>query len=193
MHAGDADERLDDIRCWMLEGRRVMTESWRSQLWWGGLCSVALVATWWAVYQESWSVLPLVWPVTLAIGWVGSVVIARVTPSRARNQATRSVEGIWIGAGATLTLVGLLGPALGAIDPAGLPCIVAAVLGGAYWATDRATDIGWLRWVAVVWWVGAVLLLVVPSNHALLVLAAMALLFEAGPALILGHDGRATP
>lgn len=187
MQADEASRHLGEIRHWMREGRRVMVESWRLQLWWGALTAAALVATWWVVRVEAWGALSLLWPLALALGWAGSILIARLAPSRARNQATRAVEGIWLGAGATLTLVGLLGYFGGTVTPAALPGIVAAVLGGAYWATDRVTEIGWLRAVAVVWWAGAALLLVVPPDAALLILAAMALLFEAGPALVLGR------
>lgn len=193
MKANEAERHLGDIRSWMQEGRRVMVESWRFQLWWGVLSPVALVATWWAVREEAWGALTFLWPVALSIGWAGSVAIARLSPRRARNQATRSVEGIWIGSGGTLTLIGLLGSAGGVLDPQAIPGIVAAVLGGACWATERVTDIAWLRGVAVAWWVGAAVLLLLPSEHALLLLAAMALLLEAGPALILGREGRALP
>lgn len=193
MQAEDAGRQLREIRHWMREGRRVMTESWRFQLWWGVLSSVALIATWWAVRAEAWTPLAWVWPVALVLGWLGSVVLARIAPARARNQATRAVEGVWVGAGATLTLVGLAGAVGGVLPPAAIPGTVAAVLGGAYWATARVAGIAWLRGLAGVWWAGAGLLLLVPFEHALLMLAAMALLFEAGPALILAREGGATP
>lgn len=193
MQAEEAGRRLHEIRNWMHEGRRVMAESWSFQLWWGVLSSVALIATWWAVRAEAWTALAWVWPLALLVGWLGSVILARIAPPRAWNQATRAVEGVWVGAGATLTLLGLAGLAGGAMPPDALPGTVAAVLGGGYWATARVAGIGWMHGLAAVWWAGATLMLLLPSEHGLLLLAAMALLFEAGPALILGRAGGATP
>lgn len=178
---------LADIRSWMHEGRRVVVETWRHQVWWGVVSAVALVATWWAVKQAAWAAAWVLWPVVLAFGWAGSAVLGRAGPPRARNQATRAFEALWVGTGVTLSIVGTLGLYGGGLNPTALPGVVAAVFGGAYFTTARVSGIGWLRGVAVGWWAGAAVLLLRPGDDALLVLAALALLGEAGPGLILSR------
>ncbi len=192
MDPDTARRELADIRSWMEEGRRVMVETWRHQVWWGVVSAVALVATWWAVEQEAWGAAWILWPVALTIGWSGSALLGRAGPPRARNQATRAFESLWVGTGVTLTVVGTVGLYGGGLAPTAFPGVVAAVFGAAYFTAARIASLPALRWVALAWWVGAAGLLLWPSDASLLVLAALALLLEAGPGLALSRlpEGR---
>lgn len=188
MDVDTARRELAEIREWMDQGRQVMVETWRHQVWWGVLSSVSLVSTWWAVEQEAWWAVGTMWPAALLLGWAGSMFLARATPPRGSNTATRALEAVWIGTGVTLSVLGLFGMYGGGIAPEALPGAIALVFGGTYLATARISGITWLRWVAGAWWLGGAALLLRPTSSSLLVLAALALLLEAGPGLVLGRQ-----
>ena len=67
---------------------------------------------------------------------------------------------------------------------------MACVLATAFFAGSFLCNVGWLRFVAVAWWIGALLLYGLRGDGVLLLGAAMMLLFLAGPGLILFLSAR---
>ena len=90
-----------------------------------------------------------------------------------------------MGLGVSLTLLAGTAVLTGAVDPRGLPGVVAIIFGGGYFASGFVSGLRWLTGVGVAWWVGGVVLVFWQEPAALLLLAAMALLLEVGPALAL--------
>jgi len=95
------------------------------------------------------------------------------------------VGGLWLGTGVTLTMLGFAGPAGGAIAPEAITGMLSAVLGAAYFATGVISGQRWLMGVGGAWWAGALVMLLWPAPHTLLVMAAMMLLLQAAPGLYL--------
>lgn len=197
MERDTAREDLAAIRSLMAESQSFLSGTWSHQLVWGSLASIGLVATWLAVRAESWSLIGGVWAAVLLAGWGWSLVGARrrTGRSRVRNVASRAFGAIWMGLGVTLTLLGTVTVVTGSVDPLVLPGLIALVFGAGYFASGALAEMRWLSGVGVVWWIGGVALLLWRSPDAMLALAAMALFFEVGPALVLKgaeRDGATT-
>jgi len=64
--------------------------------------------------------------------------------------------------------------------------VVAGVMGIAFFASAWLSNLGWLRWVAVLWWLGELALFALRRQpEALPLSAALMLLLLAGPGLLL--------
>lgn len=190
--APGAELRL--IRRMMESNRRLVVGTWHHQVVWATVTAAGMSGTWWADTAGAWGAIAPLWIVVSAAGWLASYTLGRRDAGApVRNGATRSFAGIWIGTGGALTLLGFVGIASGALDPAAFPGVVAALLGAGCVASGAATGLPWLRGVGAVWWGAAVPLLVRPGSWCYLALACLLLLLHGGAALRLAREevGRA--
>lgn len=97
---------------------------------------------------------------------------------------------LWLGCGIFLTTIVVAAMWTGANREGWLDPIVAGVMGIAFFATAWMTNLPWLRWIAVAWWLGVVALFVLRHQVEVLPLsAALMLLLLAGPGLVLLRRG----
>jgi hypothetical protein len=198
MEEATAREELAWIRSLMDQNQRFLRGTWRHQFVWGLVGTVGLVGTWLAVRTQSTGWIPWIWVICVGSGWAYSLPFSRgrrsVGPPRVRSAASRAFGGIWMALGVTLTLLGTVSMFSGAIEPRAMPGIVAVVFGSAYFATGFVGGLRWIQIVGVTWWIGGVGLLFQQGPDALLVLAAMTVALEIGPALRLrGLPSASTP
>jgi hypothetical protein len=186
-------EELAAIRSLMADSQSFLYGTWPHQLTWGAVGITGVVATWVALGAEAYGATVWIWGVLVCVGWAFSFALMRRGPGGApvRNVASRAYGGIWIALGITLTILGTLTVGVGAVDPLGLPGLIAVVFGAGYFASGWLAGLRWLTAVGVCWWVAGVGLLVWSDPRGLLALAALTLLLEVGPALALRRMERA--
>jgi hypothetical protein len=180
-------EELAAIRSLMADSQSFLRGTWPHQLAWGVIGTTGVLATWIALGAGSYSATVWIWGVLVAHVWIFSFAVMRRGDGGApvRNVASRAYGGIWIALGVTLTILGTMTAGVGAVDPLGLPGLIAVVFGAGYFASGWLAGLRWLTAVGVVWWVAGVALLIWSDPRGLLVLAALTLLLEVGPALAL--------
>ena len=186
MEEATAREELAAIRTLMADSQSFLRGTWPHQMVWGCVGTVGLLATWALGQSGRYGLVPWVWVAAVSVGWTYSLFLAR-DHSRApvRNVAGRAFGGIWMALGVTLTLLGTVTVFVGAVDPRGLPGVIAVVFGAGYFASGFLAEMRWLAGVGVAWWAAGVVLLLWQSEAAILALAALTLLLEVGPALVL--------
>lgn len=185
MHESAVHEDLAWIRSLMDESHRFLGGTWRHQVVWGIVGVTGMLGTYASLSTGRFGLIPWLWVVSIGGGWFYSLVVARggETSAAVRNAAARAFGGIWIGLGVTLTLLGGLTLFTGALEPSGLSGVIALVFGSGYFASGFVAGLRWMQGVAVGWWIGGVVLLYWPSPSGLLLLAAMIVVLEIGPAL----------
>jgi hypothetical protein len=154
---------------------------------WGLLTAAALVTTWAMVDGGAHASIPWLWAATVTVGWVMSALLGRRASrtARVRTAGGRMIGGLWLSTGITLTLLGFAGPGGGAVSPDAITGMLSAVLGGAYFATGLLSGHRWLLGVGGGWWAGALVMLLFPAPHTLLVMAGMMLVLQAAPGVYL--------
>lgn len=191
----DQNPLTDDlaaIRRLMEESAQGVHESGKHYVLWGVVIAAGLLLTYWAIGRAE-SVVPWIWSGCLLLAWAGSLWLGTREAARApvETLVSRIRAGIWIGCGIGMTMLGLLGYLTGAVRPEALPAVIATVLGIGYFASSfgyRSTPVLLL---GVAWWVGAAALYRWPGPHALLVLAALLVVLQVIPGLVLGRRARA--
>lgn len=185
MNDTTAHEDLAWIRSLMDQSHRFLGGTWRHQVVWGVVGITGMLGTYTGVRTGRVTLIPWLWVVTIAAGWFYSLVLAREWEPHAqvRNVAGRAFGGIWMGLGVTLTLIGGVSLFTGALEPRALSGVIALLFGAGYFASGFVASLKWLQAVALGWWTGGVVLLFWGSPEGLLLLAAMTLFLEVGPAL----------
>lgn len=189
-----AREDLAAIRRLMEDGQRVVDSAGPHFVAWGVLTSVALVATYVLGGRGDTRAITWTWVAAVALGWLASLAltIAEGRRERVRSATSRILGGTWTGTGVTMMLLGFAAPAGGGVDVASITGVLAAVLGGGFFATGLLVGSGWMRGAAILWWAGALAMLLWPGPHGLLLTAALVLLLQALPGLWLTLRARRT-
>jgi hypothetical protein len=129
--------------------------------------------------------ITLAWGVTVGLGWLASLALT-VTEGRrerVRSATERILGGVWTGTGVTMMLLGFAAPAGGGIRTVAITGVLAAVMGGGFFATGLLVGSRWMQGAAAAWWAGALGMLLWPGPHGLLVTAALVLSLQTLPGL----------
>ena len=95
---------------------------------------------------------------------------------------------LWFGCGVFLTTLAIAAIWGGDIRQGWFDAVVAGVLGIAFFVSAWLSNLGWLRWVAVLWWLGEVAVFAMRHRPEVLpLLAALMLLLLVGPGLLLSR------
>ena len=180
-----AREDLAAIRRLMEDGRRVVNTAGPHFVAWGVLTSAALAATYVLGGRGETHLITWAWGVAVGLGWLASaaLTVAQGRRERVRSGTGRILGGVWTGTGVTMMLLGFAAPAGGVVDPAALTGVLAAVLGGGFFATGLLVGSRWMQAAAVAWWAGALLMLLWPGRHGLLLTAALVLGLQTLPGI----------
>ena len=180
-----AREDLAAIRRLMEDGQRVVNTAGPHFVAWGVLTSAALAATYVLSARGDTRTITWAWAVAVALGWLASLalIVAEGRRERVRSATSRMLGGTWTGTGVTMMLLGFAAPAGGGVHVAAITGVLAAVMGCGFFVTGLLVGSRWMQGAALLWWVGALLMLLWPGRHGLLVTAALVLLLQTLPGL----------
>jgi hypothetical protein len=178
-----AREDLAAIRRLMEDGQRVVNTAGPHFVAWGLLTSGALAATYVLAGRGETRLITWAWMVAVGLGWLSSLALTMAEGRRARVRSAtgRILGGVWTGTGVTMMLLGFAAPAGGGVDTAVITGVLAAVMGSGFFATGLLVGSRWMQGAAVAWWSGALLMLLRPGPHGLLVTAALVLVLQTLP------------
>lgn len=178
-----AREDLAAIRRLMEDGQRVVNTAGPHFVAWGLLTSAALAATYVLAGRGETRLITGAWAVAVGLGWLASLAltVAEGRRERVRSATGRILGGVWTGTGVTMMLLGFAAPAGGGVATAAITGVLAAVLGGGFFATGLLVGRRWMQAAAIVWWAGAVLMLLWPGPYGLLLTAGLVLVLQTLP------------
>ncbi len=177
------------IRRAIEEGGAYATACGPDMLVWGVAVALGYLGTY--AFIRGWSpVMPnVLWVVFLGLGWLYSLrpLLRRIGGGReefpARGPMAQALAMLWLGCGTFLTILAVFVMASGRED--WCDAVVAGVLGIAFFASAWLSNLPWLRWVAIAWWIGEIAMFALRHDAAvrLPLAAALMLVLLAGPGL----------
>ena len=187
-----AREDLAAIRRLMEGGQQVVNTAGPHFVAWGVLCSAALLSTFVLAPRGDIRTIWWTWIAAVSLGWIASIALTVTGQRRAgvTSPTGRLLGGTWIGTGVTLTLLGFAAPAGGGLAVDAITGVLAAVMGGATFATGLLVGSRWMQAAGGGWWAGALLMLLWPGRHGLLLTAALILVLQTIPGVVLTLRGR---
>ncbi|MBV8531701.1 MAG: hypothetical protein JO104_10320 [Candidatus Eremiobacteraeota bacterium] len=181
-------EDIAFIRQAVEEGRSYATARSPDIMVWGIAVAIGYLGTYafvrgWSPIRPGW-----VWAVCVGLPWLYS--LRRLLPIFEQHCAdspmARAMGMLWFGCGVFFTTLGVAAMWTGDVRQGWWNAVVAGVFGIAFFASASLANLGWLRGVAVLWWLGELALFALRHHLEVLPLsAALMLLLLAGPGLVL--------
>jgi hypothetical protein len=178
------------IRRAIEEGRGYASGRSPDMVVWGGAIALASACTYaaqrgWPLVGQGW-----LWGACVGLPWLYSLR-GLMRPGRPPGRPmARAMGMLWLGCGVSLTVLAVVAAWSGDMREGWFTAVSAGTMGIAFFASAALSNLGWMRLVAVGWWVGEALLYVLRHRpeamalHALLMLGLLAL-----PGIILLRGG----
>ena len=179
------------IRRAVEEGGAYATASSSDMLVWGIAVAIGYLGTY--AFIRGWSPMTpsALWAACIGLPWVYSLrrqlrrLLGGALPER--GPMAQALAMLWLGCGTFLTILVIIVIASGDGREGWCDAVVAGVLGIAFFASAWLSNLRWLRWVAIAWWIGEIAIFALRHDASLrLPLAAVLMLvLLAGPGLLL--------
>jgi hypothetical protein len=164
MDEQQAREELQLINRMIEKTRRATAESGTLFIVWGVLLTLALIGNYVLAYLKLYDWEWLNWVAIAVFGWIYSVIYGirreRKEPVRTHLQAV--ARHLYFGCGTAFLLVGLLFPALRVYSYEAIVILVATVSGILFFVMSGVFEWPFLRWLGLFWWLGAIVMSLVP-------------------------------
>jgi hypothetical protein len=191
-----AQEELAFIRKIITESRSTFVENGKPYILWGILIAIGMTMTYISVLTQTELYVGYIWIALTIIGWGTIIYYVRQKnrqAARSRSFIDRIQGSIWGACGAAIGLSVFLIILRDNMNPGDVApinqyyiCFITSMIVGiAYFLSGIANDLKWLSNVGYVWWAGAVVMIMFPSVHVLLLYAVMLIFFQVVPGIIL--------
>ncbi len=188
------EDELQYIRKIIDDSRASFVEDGIPYIIWGLLVAAGMIVSYISSLTERDLYAGYIWIGLVLFGWgsmIYYVIKQRRAPARPKSILDRIQSSIWGACGGTLGL-GLILVLMfqhGANDPQMNPYyalfVTSLIVGIGYFLSGVVHDLKWLRNISFAWWAGAVAMYLWPSVHMIGLYAAMIILFQVVPGIIL--------
>ncbi|MDC1436450.1 hypothetical protein N8303_04265 [Gammaproteobacteria bacterium] len=188
-----AQQDLAIIKKMMLEAQNSAALDGRFLILWGVVLAlpqlyIFIRSSFLGVAADAGSIV--VWFVALGIGICGSIILAYLQTRGAVNSGARTYASIWIGFCLTMCLLFILAVSGNQEVLYSLAIVAPAMTGLAFFATAAIINLGWLRWIALGWWLTAILVALLDSYIYVGLIYSLAYLsLMAGPGIAIARLG----
>lgn len=194
----NAQEDLAFIRKMMADTQTIMVDDGKPAIVWGILVAIGMVATYIGVLTNTDFGIAWMWIALSLIGWgyVYYYRVQKVKRTHTRTLAGRMIGAIWGASGFAIGLVIVLtfvSPSISGmqiISPLALTSITAIILGVAYFISGLLYGKRWVSYLSLGWWTGAVVMMLWPTVHVLVIYALMLVAFQIVPGIILYRNSK---
>lgn len=183
-----AEEEISVIKTIMEDSRKAVVENGWHYIYWGSIVTAAIIVNCLMVlYDISKYAQRLLWFSSMPAAAIVEGIIERKKEkhTKVKTFAGRLINSLWTGAGLCMFILGFAGSVSGAYSANMIFPLISIVLGSAYLISGVIQQVKWLSAVSVFWWLGAVILLLLPGMHSMLVFAGMLVCFQIVPGVLL--------
>ncbi|MGO9482692.1 MAG: hypothetical protein ACLP05_13060 [Candidatus Kryptoniota bacterium] len=184
MDQQSAIEEIALIRRIIEESREFTFNIGKNIIVWGILISVAIFASFGAIVAGYPGMNLWIWVVMIGAGWVFSIITGICKRSIPENIGVRIISTVWTSCGIAMTILGFAGITSGAIEDWAIAPVIATLMGTGFAGTAFVQKSRWVKYVAVAWWLGALLMFFVKSYEALPIFGVMMILFMVVPGIV---------
>jgi len=190
-----AQEEIAFIKKVMQDSRKVILTDGIEFIYWGVIVTICLLFTYFTAEQHMTGPINMVsifWTIFMLIGGLGSAVFLkrRYKSAEAKSLAAIVLGKIWLANGIGMILAGFVGGFSGAIHGVFISPLMSCFLGGSYFISGFIYGKKWISYLALLWWLGAVIMFIFPGLYVVLMMAIMMILFQIVPGITLYRESR---
>lgn len=183
-----AEEEISVIKKIMEDSRKAIVDNGWHYIYWGTIVTAALITNYVMVIKNvSMNSQGMLWFISMTGAAIieGIIERRRERSAKVKTFAGRLLNTLWSASGVCMFILGFVGSLSGAYNPIMIFPLISIVLGMAYFISGVIQQVKWLSAVSIFWWLGAVIMLLFPGLHSMLVFAAMIICFQIVPGLLL--------
>jgi hypothetical protein len=195
MEAINPEQELAYIRKIINDSRTSAAEDGIPYIVWGVIVAIGMLANYFEVQYQVDLKAGYIWIALILGGWASTFWYVRRNKRDPRPKSfTDKFQGaIWGACGSTIGMIVLVFAVhittigQSGINPLYTCSIASFILGIAYYLSGYTLEIRWLRYIGFAWWAGAIIQYYFVGIHVFLIYAAMLLLFQVIPGIILNR------
>lgn len=191
----EAENELLVIKKIVQDSRNAVADNGWHYIYWGVIVTIALIINYWMILNNSsMNSQGMLWFVSMISASVIEMIITKKIDKndKEKNFSGRLLSSLWGVSGACMFIFGFIGTLSGAYNPIFIFPVICTVLGAAYFISGTIQQVNWLKYITIGWWSGSLLMFIYPGIHSILIFAAMLLLFQIIPGIILYKKWKAS-
>jgi hypothetical protein len=190
-----AQEEIAFIKKVMQDSRKAILTDGIEFIYWGVIVTICLIFTYFTAGHHvngPINMVSIFWAISMLIGGLGSAVFLkrRYKSAEVKSLAAIVLGKIWFANGIGMILAGFVGGFSGAIHGVFISPLMSCFLGGSYFISGFIYGKKWISYLALLWWIGAVIMFIFPGLYVVLMMAIMIILFQIIPGIILYRDSK---
>lgn len=179
-------EELQLIRKLIEETKKSVVYNGKDYIFWGILVVVGMMLTYTFHIMEAGINSFWIWIVLIPIGWAFSFYNrSKMKEKYPSTYAGKLIGAVWGAAGISMTIIGFVGPSMGAINGSAISPILCIIMGSAYFVCGIILEVRWIKNLSFGWWLGGILLFYVRSIESLIIMASLMSFFQTIPGIII--------
>jgi hypothetical protein len=187
MNTGQVYDEITFIKKIMVDSQKVIRDNGKVYITWSSLAILCIVLKY--VKTALGFQFNYIW-IGIAVMIIGSILTYRLkrqsaTEMHIKTFSQKILSGIWMAWGISILILVIVGYLSGAIADQAIPAIIAAIMGGGQYVSGIASNNSLLRNAAYGWWVGAILMFVLPGEYTIALLGAMLIAFQLVPGVVI--------
>lgn len=183
-----AEEEISVIKKIMEDSKKAIVDNGWHYIYWGSIVTAALITNYVMVLNRvSVNSQGMLWFISMTGAAIleGVIERRREKHTKVKTFAGRLLNTLWSASGVCMFILGFAGILSGAYSAIMIFPLISIILGMAYLISGIIQSVKWLSAICVFWWSGAVLLLLFPGLHSMLIFAGMIVCFQVVPGVIM--------
>jgi len=183
-----AEEEISVIKKIMEDSKKAIVDNGWHYIYWGAIVTAALITNYLMVLNRvSVNSQGMLWFISMTAAAILEGIIERRRDKqiKVKTFAGKLLNTLWSASGICMFILGFAGTISGAYNAIMIFPLISIVLGSAYLISGVIQQVKWLSVISLFWWGGALVLLLLPGIHSMLVFAAMIICFQVTPGVIM--------
>lgn len=192
MEARQAQEDIRLIKEMIEKTKKTAAESGKYFILWTIVPILAILGMYILTLLKNYQWIWLNWVVFIAIGIIITAIleIRRESKDNVKTYIQIAVFSVWNACGFAFILLGFIFPWLGLYSYQTIPVMMSMIAGIGVYATGGITEWNLLKWCGVLWWFGALLMVMVDYQYRTLLIIPLLVFGYLLPGIILNRNYR---